>query len=210
MAHGIPSPLSGTEQVRIVQAVGAAEARTSAEIRVVVRQSPLVTHSLYSLLWAALASLVLPWGLLLAWPLEPFSLLAAQAGAFVILAALFLHPALAPRMVPRHALRTAAREAALEQFFAHGIPQTAGRTGILILAAAPERLVEVVADEGVHRLLGHEAWAAVCAAVSQRAGQGDLASGLVAGVDLAGELLGGPLPRQPGDVNELDDRVVIV
>ena len=137
-------------------------------------------------------------------------LLAVQAVLFVVLASVLMLPGVVHRVIPRLSLKAAARSAAIETFLAYGIPQTAGRTGILIYAAARERLVEVVADEGVHTPLGHGAWQDICDAVASRARQGSLADGLVCGVEKAGELLSGPLPRRPGDRNELANHVIVL
>jgi len=196
--------------VRISEAVRAAEQKTSAEIRVVVTRAPLVQHPFYSVLWASLLALVVPWLAVLAWPMPALSVLSLQAALFVVVAAALMLPGVAPRAVPRLALKAAARSAAVETFLAYGIPQTAGRTGVLIFAAVHERMVEVVADEAVHTPLGHAAWAEICEAVAARARHGSLAEGLIAGVTLAGDLLAGPLPRQPGDRDDLPNQVVIL
>lgn len=195
---------------RIAEAVAAAEAKTSAEIRVIVTRAPLVRHPFFSILWASLAALVLPWIAVLAWPMPALSLLALQAMAFVVIAAALMLPGVAEKVVPRLALKAAARHAAIETFLSYGIPQTAGRTGILIFAAARERLIEVVADEGVHKALGAEAWHDICETVASRARQGSLTEGLVAGVTKAGDLLAGPLPGGTRDRNEIPDHVVVL
>lgn len=195
---------------RIAEAVTLAEAKTSAEIRVVVTRAPLVQHPFFSILWASLAALVLPWLVVLAYPMPALSALALQAMLFVILAAALLMPGMAEKAVPRLALKAAARNAAIETFLSYGIPQTKGRTGILIFAAARERLVEVVADDAAHGPLGAAAWRDICDAVAARARQGSLAEGLVAGVEKAGDLLAGPLPRKPEDRNEIPNHVVVL
>lgn len=202
--------LPPTELLRIADAIAAAEAKTSAEIRVVVARAPLVQHPFYSLLWASLAALVLPWIAVMLNPLTALSTLSLQAAVFVVCTSVLMLPSIAPRVVPRLALKYAARSAALEVFLAHGIPQTKGRTGILIFAAARERLVEVVADEGVHTPLGHGAWLDICEAVAARAKQGSLAEGLIAGVEKAGNLLSGPLPHRPGERDELVNHVIVL
>ncbi|MFG1348737.1 TPM domain-containing protein [Xanthobacter autotrophicus] len=202
--------LSEAALLRIADAIATAEAKTSAEIRVVVAQAPLVQHPFFSVLWASLAALVLPWLVVLVRPMPSLTTLTVQAVLFVVIAAVLMLPSVAPRVVPRLALKAAARSAAIETFLAYGIPQTAGRTGILIYAAARERLVEVVADEGVHTPLGHGAWQEICGAVASRARQGSLADGLVCGVEKAGELLSGALPRGPDDRNELSNHVIVL
>lgn len=196
--------------MRIADAIAAAEEKTSAEIRVVVTRAPLVQHPFFSVLWASLAALVMPWLVVFVRPMPALTLLSLQAALFVVTASVLLVPSIATRVIPRLALKSAARSAAVEMFLAHGIPQTTGRTGILIFAAARERIVEVVADEGVHTPLGHGAWSDICAAVAERARHGDLAEGLVAGVEKAGDLLSGPLPHRPGERNELANHVIVL
>jgi len=195
---------------QIADAVAAAEQRTSAEIRVVITGQPLVQHPFFSLMWAALPTLVLPWVIALLRPLTALAVLELQAVIFLVAAGVLLAPPVARHVVPRSAQKAAARAAAIEAFLAYGISGTSGRTGLLIFVAARERLVEVVADDGVHRVLGAGAWADICAEVAREAGQGRLAEGLVAGVRKAGDLIAPSLPLRPGDRNELADRVVVI
>lgn len=202
--------LSESEHHLVAEAIRKAEAQTAGEIRVVVTTQPLVRHPFYALMWAALAALVLPWPLALFTALSVPMLLSIQAIVFVVVGAVLLFTALGPLVVPRAALDAAARGAAVDYFLAHGIHQTRGRTGILIMVALPERLVEVVADEGIHARVGHEAWRTVCAIVLEGARDGRLAEGLSAGVAEAGRILSAHVPRLPRDTNELPDRVVII
>lgn len=202
--------LPASELLRITDAISAAEAKTSAEIRVVVQRAPVVQHPFFSIMWASLVALVLPWPVLLVYPMPALSILTLQAGLFVVLSAVMLMPAIAPHVVPKLAAKTAARATAMEIFLHHGIPQTPGRSGILIFAAAREHLIEVVADEGAHAHLGFGAWNDICEEVAHRARQGTLSDGLVAGVEKAGRLLSGAMPRQPGDRNELPNHVIVL
>lgn len=202
--------LSAEALQRIGAAVAVAEAKTSAEIRVVVAREPLIQHPFYSIMWAALLALALPWPLAILFNFRSLQLLAIQAAVFMVLAGVLMLPAFALKVVPRLAVKVAARAAALEAFLTYGIPQTKGRTGVLIFAAAQEHLVEVVADEGVHTPLGHAAWKDICERVADQAKKGHLSEGLVAGVEKAGELLAGPFPPKPGEKNELDNHVILM
>lgn len=199
------------EDIREVsEAIAAAELQTSAEIRVVVSRASLVQHPFFSVMWSSLIALALPWAVVALWPVSALTVLQIQAIVFLVVAGILMMPQMIERAVPRLALKAAARSAAIEAFLAHGVAQTGGRTGILIFVAARERLVEVVADDAVHTPLGPVAWAEIRDSISRQTRQGTLAEGLVAGVRKAGELLGGPMPQRPGDVNELSDRVVIL
>lgn len=205
------SPILKTEELeRISQAIAMAERMTSAEIRVAVSSRPVVGHAYHGIMWAALAALIVPWGIIALAPMRPVSLLAVQAGCFIVLCLLLTRPVVASRLVPLSARRQAARDLALGLFHAHGLHQTEARNGLLIFAAPQDRLVEIVADAGVQAAIPHEAWKTLCGAVVERAGEGALAEGLAAAVAHAGTLLAPHLPSLPGDQNELSDRVVLI
>lgn len=202
--------LSEQDHVAVAAAIAQAEAATAGEIRVVVLTRPLVRHPFYGLMWAALLALVLPWPLALLTALDTPALLSVQACAFMIAGAVLIFTPLGALTVPRFAREEAGRAAAIDHFLALGIHRTSGRTGVLILVAPAERLVEVVADEAIHAKLGHEAWESVCAAVLVGARQGRLGDGLVEGVAVAGHLLARHVPPTAGDANELPDRMIVV
>lgn len=202
--------LSEAEHQIVAEAIRRAEAGTAGEIRVVVTTRPLVRHHFHALMWAALFALVLPWPLALLTALSVPMLLSVQAIAFVLAGAVLLFTRLGRMTVPRAARQEAARGAAIDHFLAHGMHQTSGRTGVLIMVAVPEHLVEVVADQGIHERVGPEAWRTVCAAVLAGARERRLAEGLSDGVAEAGRILAAHVPKRPGDANELPDRVVII
>ena len=64
--RGIPAGGSGryglpaSDLRRISEAISAAEATTSAEIRVVLQRDPVVQHPFFSIMWASLLALVVP------------------------------------------------------------------------------------------------------------------------------------------------------
>ncbi|MCJ8142406.1 hypothetical protein MKI84_05710 [Ancylobacter sp. A5.8] len=202
--------LSEQEHAAVARAVQEAEAGTAGEIRVVVLSRPLARSPFFGLMWAALLALLLPWPLALFTTLNTPTLLAAQAGAFVIAGAALILSPLGAFVVPRFAREEAGRAAAVDHFLALGMHQTSGRTGVLILVAPVDHLVEVVADEAIHGKVGHEAWQGVCAAVLAGARDGRLCEGLADGVAEAGRILARHAPRGPDDANELPDRVIVM
>lgn len=204
-----PPVLDTAALARIQAAVAAAESRTAAEIRVVVLTRPLIEHPFYPVLWAATAALALPWLLLLLGPIRPLSLLAIQGCLFLGLVGLLSLPPLARLTVPPGVRRAAARAAALDRFLTLGMHLTESRTGLMILVAVPDRRVEVIADGAVQAVLGAQASAAICAAVSAGARAGDLAEGIVTGVSLAGQQLAAPFPPGAGEHNDLPDHVIL-
>lgn len=203
-------PLGQYERDAIAQAIRQAEAGTAGEIRVVVVTQPLIRHPFFALIWAALVALALPWPLAFLTTFGTPALLSIQASAFVVLGAVLIFTPLGRLTVPRFAREAAGRAAAVDHFLAIGMHQTRGRTGVLIMVALEEHLVEVVADEAIHSKVGPEAWEGVCAAVLTGARADDLSAGLAAGVAEAGRILAIHAPRVSADVNELPDRVVVV
>lgn len=202
--------LSEAEQTRIADAVAQAERLTAAEIRIAVTSTPLVGHTHHVALWAALFALILPWLVLLLMPMPSLRLLAVQACGFILACAFLSIPSLARSLVPKREKRIAAQVLARRLFLAHGVHQTKERTGLLILVAPGERLVEVVADAGIHETLGADAWQRICDSISSEAGAGRLAEGIIAGVQQAGGMLAGQFPARPGEHNEVPDRVVLL
>ncbi len=202
--------LSADQLKCIAQAVASAEQKTSAEIRVVVSGSPVLKQRFFPLIWAGAAALLLPWGVQFLWPMSGLAILEIQALIFMGVAGILLLPFFSERVVPRPLLKAAVRTMAIETFLAHGMVHTAGRSGVLIFVAAHEHMVEVVADEGIHNHLGADVWAEICSSVTHHAREGRLPDGLVKGVEFAGAKLSSVLPPQPSDVNELDDRVIIL
>ncbi|TCK23845.1 putative membrane protein [Ancylobacter aquaticus] len=202
--------LNEQEHAAVAAAIAQAEAATGGEIRVVVLTRPLVNHGFYGLMWAALLALVLPWPLALLTALDTPMLLSIQACAFMVAGAVLIFTPLGARTVPRFAREEAGRAAAVDQFLALGVHRTSDRTGVLILVAPAEHLVEVVADEAIHAKVGPEAWEGVCAAVLSEAREGRLGDGLVQGVAAAGHILARHVPPTPGDANELPDRLIVL
>ena len=202
--------LSEQEHAAVAGAIREAEAGTAGEIRVVVHARPLVRTPFFGLMWAALLALVLPWPLALFTTLDTPALLALQAATFVVAGALLMLSPLGALTIPRFAREEAGRAAAVDHFLALGMHQTRGRTGVLIMVAPAEHLVEVVADEAIHAQVGHEAWQGVCALVLAGARDGRLAEGLADGVAEAGRILARHAPAGPDDANELPDRVIVM
>ncbi|MBS7539093.1 TPM domain-containing protein [Ancylobacter lacus] len=210
MIEPFDAPLSASGHAAVMAAIRAAEARTGGEIRVVITTRPLVTPAFHALLCATLVALVVPWPLAMMTALPLPALLSIQALTFVALGALLVFTPLGTWTVPRAAVETATRAAAVDHFLSSGMRETRERTGVLILLATHHRRVEVVADEGVHAIVGHEAWGEVCAAVLGGMRQGRVADGLCDGIREAARVLATCCPPRPDDHNELSDRVIIL
>lgn len=219
---------------RIGQAIAAAEASTSGEIFCVLARRVSAYHDV-ALAWAAGAALVLPLALI---PLgfdaswvpgsgdgwEAAHLAArdvgighaltayavVQAAVFVAVFMITLIPGVRRLATPPVLRRARVRKAALEQFLAHGIHVTEGRTGVLIFAALEDHQVEVIADEGIHSKVEQTVWADAVEMLANGLKRGDPAAGFVAAVGLCGEVLAAHFPPTAGNPNEVADRLVLI
>lgn len=224
--------LTDEQKQEIAGAVAAAETRTSGELYCVIaeqssdyRETPLA--------WAAGAALLGPALLLLlgvevtappmvtGWTAAQVGAAAGTAaraaliGAMILQALLFVLVGLAVAWRPvRLALtlpglkRERVRQRAQELFLAKGIHLTAGRTGVLIYVSRAERRVELVADEAIDTKVDQSTWDRAVAALVYGLKIGRPAEGLIATVNLCGDVLAQHFPPTPDNPNELPDAVV--
>jgi putative membrane protein len=199
--------ISEADNRRIVEAIRAAEAKTSGEIYCVIAHACGGYH-LVPIAWAALLALAVPW------PLIHFTRWAAgiiylvQLATFIVAAVILSLPIIRYHIVPKRRLYGRAHIVAMQQFLAQGIHLTEKRTGVLIFASAAERYAEIVADTGINAKVSSDAWTnAVSALVSgikaRRSGDG-----FVAAVELCEAELARNFPPGELNPNELPDRVV--
>lgn len=226
--------LDAADHDRVVAAIRAAETVSSGEIYcVVARRSSL--YGLVPVAWAAIASLLVPTGLVLLgaaphrWPFigEPWSggnaspadldaavrvgmlgLLLVQALAFALVLAFTAPERIRLAVTPRLLKRDRVHDAAMQQFLARGMQRTRERTGVLIFVSLAEHQVEVVADEGIYARVAQGVWDETVAGLVVAAGRGGIADGLVEAVMRCGAVLAEHFPPRPDDKNELPDRVI--
>lgn len=226
--------LSSEAHGRIAAAIAAAEARTSGEIFCVLARR-VSSYRDISLGWAAAAALLLPLGLIPlgfdpAWipglghgwqgaHLASGDVIVGQSlAAYVLIqAAVFLTvflltsiPTVRRLVTPRGIRRARVRRAALEQFLAHGMHVTEGRTGVLIFAAVSDHQVEVIADESIHAKVDPEVWGDAVEALARGLKHGDHAAGFEVAINLCGAVLAEHFPPGAPNPNELDDRLVLI
>lgn len=223
--------LSRADQLRIADAVRAAEAGTIGEIRCVLAPRVEPERPAPVLAWAAGAALLLPaFGLLAGlrpeWLTRLFGgwsvghaaaqdgailsalliYLTLQAAVFALATAVLSIPPLRRRLPTGEGPADRVKRAAMDYFLSSDLRATQGRTGVLIFAALAEHRVEVLADEGVHGLAPKDAWSGVVAELTAGLKAGRIADGFVAAVGRAGTILAEHAPRAADDDrNELSD-----
>ena len=104
---------------------------------------------------------------------------------------------------------TTPRQRALEVFGLLRVWDTEHNNGVLLYLMVADRNVEIVADRGIHALVGAAQWEAICQSIEAAFRAGRYVEGIDAGVAAITELLALHAPGG-GDRNELSDRPVIL
>ncbi len=222
--------LSAIDSDRIEAAVTKAEEGSTGEIVCVVtaevsnyRETPLIAGIVVALIIPpialalglhplALASVGGGWTVGQASALESQLALALGAyavtqavlfGAVALLAAIPpIRRALTPAFLKRHRVRRAARQ----QFAAISARAVGSQTGILIFVAAEDRVVELVADAGIHQKVGDALWREATAAIGKAMKSGDPTAGIVIAVELCGAALREHFPADGPTANVISNR----
>jgi putative membrane protein len=201
--------IAEAEMQRVVEAIRAAEARTSGEIFCVVAGASS-SYRLVPIAWATLVALLVPLVLiyLTNWPAGTIYML--QLAAFIVIAVTLSVPAIRYRIVPKKALHGRAHVEATRQFLAQGLHLTEHRTGVLIFASIAERYAEIVADSGINAKVRPVVWEAAIAAMISAIRDGRPADGFVVAVEKCGAVLAEHFP--PGTINrdELPNKLVVM
>jgi len=198
---------SAEDKDRIAAAIGEAEAGTAGEIYVVIAHS-MDEFRYMSVIWGALAALLLPWPLHLLTDLSTTVILVLQTVFFVCLSLFLSLPGIRHRIVPSAIAGEHTRRQAYEQFLAHGVHLTEARTGVLIYVTPIDQRVEIVADVGIHSKVGQAAWEELAEEIAGAARQDRLIDGIVNAIRKAGVILALHFPPTPDNPNELSDRMV--
>jgi putative membrane protein len=198
---------SPEDKNRIAAAIAEAESKTAGEIYVVIAHTSDEVRSI-PVIWAACAALLLPWPLHLLTSLSTTTILVLQAMMFVGMSLILSHPSIRHRVVPNAIAAGRTRRQAYEQFLAHGVHLTEGRTGVLIYVTPKDRRVEIVADVGIHSKVGETAWEELAQEITEAARNGQLVNGMLNAIRKAGALLARHFPPSARNPNELSDRMV--
>ncbi len=102
-----------------------------------------------------------------------------------------------------------AEEQAFQEFYRHGLHETAAKTGVLLFVSLFERRAIVLGDRGIDEKVGEEYWKATDEAILKGIAAGSLKEGLIGGIRSAGAVLAEHFPWKDGDRNEVPDRLIV-
>ncbi|HKC44728.1 MAG TPA: TPM domain-containing protein [Burkholderiales bacterium] len=103
-----------------------------------------------------------------------------------------------------------ARERAIELFGRLRMWDTEQNCGVLIYLLLADKRVEIVADRGIHRLVGTAAWEAICGEMQRQFAAGRFEQGVIIGIEAISDLLATHFPPRDENPDELSNRPVIV
>ncbi len=215
--------LTKEELATIEAAVVAAEGKTSVEIVPVVATASGRYDRAEDMvgLWVGSVFMVTLWFL---WPVVPIdtgdwgaSLPLNHLGWIAALLIGFLLGAVVASKVgglrrlvtPKKEMMEEVERRAREAFFDQRIHHTEGATGVLIYVSIYERLVCVLADDAVTKVLPDGEVRRLCDELTKTLGNKP-AEGLAATIASLGNTLSVPLPRAEDDVDELANAVVLI
>jgi len=131
-----------------------------------------------------------------------------QAILFTLAALIALIPGVRHVLTPQSLKRRRVHKAAWAQFAATGLHTTDGRTGVVIFASIDDRMVEILADEGIHAKVGDKVWDAAVKAVQDGMKAKRPAQGFVRAVEICGAALAEHFPSTGPHGNDLSDRLL--
>ena len=111
---------------------------------------------------------------------------------------------------PRKQMLEEVSARARETFFDKRVHHTSGATGVLIYVSLFERMAVVLGDQTVLDKLGQTSLDRLCQQLTEGLHQGDSTAAICSVIAEAGKQLSSPLPRAAGDVNELQDTLILI
>ncbi len=193
--------LTNADLPKLKDAIARAEARTAAELVVVVRAHSGRYADVHAVFGATGAALGLAFVLFSPWDFDELHVIPLTIGFAAV--ALLVSTLLVPRFLFRRRATAQVEEAAQAAFTRHGVYRTADRVGVLLYLSHAEVAGRLLLDSGVARAIPDDvraAWRARLPLLQD-------ATALIALIDEMGERLGGALPRAADDENELSDEV---
>ena len=218
--------MSAEDHARVSAAIAAAEAKSDGEIIAITTEQSDAYHDV-GLHWAVLAMVAvlayfaaLPGQLegwydqLQGWAAEPglrelltLLLFFALLKFLVVLFLLKWRP-LRMLLTPGATKTRRVRRRAVMLFKTGAERRTVGRTGILIYLSMAEHRAEIVADEAITSVTTPETWGEAMAELLADVKQGKPADGIIAAIDIIGEVLAQHFPKSGEDTNEIPDKLI--
>jgi uncharacterized membrane protein len=100
------------------------------------------------------------------------------------------------------------QELAIREFERLHMHKTQSRNGVLLYLIVSDREFQILADEGINRLAGEEAWKRIAGEMGNYFHKGEFFEGLTKAVREVGAILASHFPPRARNVNELPNEIV--
>jgi putative membrane protein len=198
------SSLTDADKQRIEAVVSAIEARTSAELAIVVARRSH-DYAAYPFLWAAALALLAGSALAVLFPNAlPIEVVLLEGGVLAAVYLLLHFTPLGLALTPAGVKEAQARRLAAAKFASLVARRTEDRAGVLLFVSVAEHYVEILADRAVDRRIGREQWPLIVERFRAASGR-SLADRIVAAAEACAEILARSLPPKPDQRNEIPD-----
>ncbi len=101
-----------------------------------------------------------------------------------------------------------AYDRAVSYFYELNMEKTTQHNGVLIYLAHEDHKFAIIGDRGINKVVPEDFWETTQVAMKAHFASGNYASGIIAGVRLAGEKLAMYFPYDNDDVNELPNDII--
>lgn len=119
-------------------------------------------------------------------------------------------PMLAIALTPQNIKHHRAHLNGIKQFLAHGIHNTKGRTGVLIFVSLEERYAEILVDAEIENNIGRDFWLETVGELIEACKAKNISQGYVRAIENTTNKLAVKFPRGRKNLNELDDKLIIL
>ena len=99
-------------------------------------------------------------------------------------------------------------EMAETEFYRLNMHRTRDKTGVLLFFLLAERKFYILADKGINEKVAADTWINVGREIEDNFRNGYFSKGIIAGIDIIGNILTEHFPIKPDDENELTNKVV--
>ena len=196
------------EKTRIHDAIVAAEERTSGEIvPMVVSASARYTEvELLGVTAGLISGMMIEWLWSDPWGSGHFNLWpgAGALGGYLVCRL----PWIKRHLASKRRIEEAVDRFALASFAQEGLHHTRDHAGVLILVSLLEHQVEILADRGIDEKVESGTWEEIASVLTAGIRSGNGCDALCRAIERCGEILAVHFPRQPGDQDELPNRLV--
>lgn len=101
------------------------------------------------------------------------------------------------------------QQRAYNEFYLNHVAKTSQRTGIMIFISLMEQQTIVMADEAISKKLPPNTWQEIVDIIVNAVKSKNTANGLKDAIKMCGQILSEHFPIQPGDKNELSNKLII-